>query len=91
MTSQMPGTWAEQTLAPEGDVVLFPPDYEIPFVQAAAVGMGALVSGDMYKCALIPKEAGTKPFRCLVLGASGGLGTMMLPLLPRKAKVRQFT
>lgn len=71
---QLPGTWAEQTLAPEDHPVLMPPD--MSFLDAASLGMGALVPGNMYKLAKLPE--GT---RCLVLGASGGLGTVMLQLL----------
>ena len=80
--TRMPGTWAEQTIAPESDVVSIPSDCEISFVQAAAVGMGAFVTGDMYSRAALPiSKEGTQPHRCLVLGASGGLGTMLLQLL----------
>ena len=40
--------------------------------------MAGLVSGDMYRRASARLESGA---RCLVLGASGGLGTVMLQLL----------
>lgn len=73
---KLAGTWGEQTLAPEDHVVPLPA--EIPFVDAAALGMGALVAGDMYKTARPRLAEGS---RCLVLGASGGLGTVMLQLL----------
>lgn len=71
---KMPGTWAEKTLAPEADVVPIPEG--ISFMDAAAVCMGAFVSGDMFKRAKLSGGA-----RCLVLGASGGLGTVLLKLL----------
>ena len=76
-----PGTWTEQTMAPEGDVVAIPAGVEITFVEAAAVGMGALVAGDMYKRAKLATATGGASQRCLVLGASGGLGTALLKLL----------
>ena len=49
---------------------------EISFLEAASVGMSALVSANMYKMAKLSEGS-----RCLVLGASGGLGTVMLQLL----------
>ena len=71
-----PGTWAERTLAPESDVCPLPAD--MTFVSGAALAMAGLVSGDMYRRASARLESGA---RCLVLGASGGLGTVMLQLL----------
>ena len=62
------GTWAEQMLAPEDDVVPMPEDSNYSFVNAAALGMAAHVSGDMFKMA---QKKGTFPAgagRCLVLG-----------------------
>ena len=76
-----PGTWAEQTMAPEKCIVLIPADCDISFVQAASVGMAAFVTGDMYKRA---KLLSTGNHRCLVVGASGGLGTFMVQLLSRR-------
>jgi NADPH:quinone reductase-like Zn-dependent oxidoreductase len=77
-----PGTWAEQLLAPEDFVVPIPADCDISFVDLAAVPMGVLVAGDMYPSARLPTASGER-CRCLVLGASGGLGTMMLQMLRR--------
>jgi alcohol dehydrogenase len=71
------GTWAEQTLAPESDVCLIGDD-SMSFVDAAAVVMGAFVDFDMVKHAAIRLSGGC---RCLVLGASGALGTVMLQML----------
>ena len=73
-----PGTWAEQTLAPEKDVVRIPAECDISFVEAAASGMAAFVAGDMYRRAKLSSDYAS---RCLVVGASGGLGTFMLQLL----------
>ena len=78
--AKRPGTWSEQTMAPEKDIVLIPAECDISFVQAAAMGMGACVSGDMYKRAQLQKPAKSE-LRCLVVGASGGLGTVLLQLL----------
>jgi NADPH:quinone reductase-like Zn-dependent oxidoreductase len=75
------GTWAEQTLAPEKDVVLIPESCDISFVDAASVGMGAFICGDIYKRAKLPANGGT--VRCLVIGASGGLGLILLQLLSK--------
>ena len=75
---KLAGTWAEQTLALEDDVVPIPA--EMSFVDAAAVCMGCLVSGDMVRRARLPASGG----RCLVLGASGGLGSVLLQLLRRR-------
>lgn len=75
------GTWAEQTLAPEGDICLISDD-SISFVDAAAVAMGAFVDFDMVKQAA---KALTVGCRCLVIGASGALGLVMLQML-RKYK-----
>ena len=78
----MRGTWAEQTATQEDHAVPLPDD--ISFVEAAAVGMAAHVSGDMLRLATgLPVEGG----RCLVLGASGGLGTVLLQLLRRRGGV----
>lgn len=74
-----PGTWAEQTLVPEDHVVPLPA--EMSFVEAATIGMAAHVSGDMYRKAKIASPSAGQPCRCLVFGASGGLGTVMLQLL----------
>jgi hypothetical protein len=55
-------------LAPEDDVVPMPADNNYSFVDAAALGMAAHVSGDMFKMA---QKKGTFPEgggRCLVLG-----------------------
>jgi alcohol dehydrogenase len=68
------GTWSEQTLTPENNAVPMPA--EMTFLEAASLGMGALVSGTMYKTAKLGEGS-----RCLVLGASGGLGSVMLQLL----------
>ena len=77
--TKMPGTWAEQTVTPEKALVPIPAD--ISFIDAAAVGMAAHVSGDMIKRATtLPAKGG----RCLVIGASGGLGTVLLQLLRRR-------
>ena len=79
------GTWAEQTIAPEGDVCPMG-DAEISFVEAAAVTMGAFVDFDMVRLA---SKALARPggCRCLVLGASGALGTVMLQMLRKKTGV----
>ena len=50
------------------------------FVQLASCSMGAMVSGDMYRRAKLPRDS-ERASRCLVVGASGGLGTFMLRLL----------
>jgi NADPH:quinone reductase-like Zn-dependent oxidoreductase len=71
---KLAGTWAEQTLTPETHCVPIPAD--LSFLEAASLCMGALVSGNMYKLAKLGQGA-----RCLVLGASGGLGSIMLQLL----------
>jgi len=74
------GTWAEQTSAPETDVVLIPEDFDISFVEAASVCMGAYIAGDIYKRGELPDKG---DFRCLVVGASGGLGLILLQLLSK--------
>lgn len=71
-----PGTWSEQTLAPEDHVVPLPAD--IGFVAGASIAMASMVSGDMIRKASARLEGGS---RCLVIGASGGLGSVMLQLL----------
>ena len=77
-----PGTWAEQTKAPERDVCRIDDD-SISFVDAAAVAMGAFVDSSMLKLAA---KAVSDGGRCLVVGASGALGTVMVQLL-KKQKV----
>ena len=77
-----PGTWAEQTKAPERDVCKIEDD-SISFVDAAAVAMGAFVDSAMLELAAKALASGSG--RCLVIGASGALGTVMLQLL-RKYK-----
>ena len=72
-----PGTWAEQTTAPERDVCKIQDD-GISFVDAAAVAMGAFVASAMIKIAAKALSTGG---RCLVIGASGALGTVMVQLL----------
>jgi NADPH:quinone reductase-like Zn-dependent oxidoreductase len=73
------GTWAEQTLYPESDVCLIS-SADISFVDAAAVAMGAFVDFDMISHAakVLPTQS-----RCLVVGASGALGTVMLQMLQK--------
>ena len=80
--SKNSGTWAQQTSAPESHVVLIPSDSNISYVEAAAVGMGAFISGDMYKRAKLSSSSQAK-YRCLVIGASGGLGLILLQLLSK--------
>jgi len=77
------GTWAEQTVALEKDIIKIPSDCDITDVQAASCGMSALVSGDLYKRAKLPRDGS----RCLVYGASGGLGTVMVQLLKAHGNV----
>ena len=77
-----PGTWAEQTKAPEKEVVKIE-DESVSFVDAAAVTMGAFVDSAMIKLA---GKAVSDGARCLVIGASGALGTVMVQLLHRKYK-----
>jgi len=78
------GTWAEQTLAPESDVCLIEDD-GLSFVDAAAVAMGAFVGSDMLKkAAKALAKGGGGGRRCLVLGASGALGTVMVQLLHQR-------
>ena len=72
-----PGTWAEQTKAPEKDVCKIEDD-SISFVDAAAVAMGAFVDSAMIKIAAKALSGGG---RCLVVGASGALGTVMVQML----------
>jgi len=76
-----PGTWSERTKAPERDVCKIEDD-SISFVDAAAVAMGAFVGSAMIKPAASALSGGS---RCLVIGASGALGTVMVQLL-RKHK-----
>ena len=73
---QQPGTWAERTIAPEKEVCKIEDD-SISFVDAAAVAMGAFVDSAMIKSAGAAANGG----RCLVLGASGALGAVLLQLL----------
>jgi len=78
---QRPGTWAERTMCGEDEVC--PIDDDMSFVDAAAVAMGAFVCADMFKRA----EAAlmkTGAERCLVVGASGGLGTVMVQMLSKR-------
>ena len=73
-----PGTWAEQTVLPEKEVCLINDD-NISFVDATGVAMGAFVNFDMIKQA--KKKLTPGGCRCLVIGASGALGTVMLQML----------
>jgi len=90
---KMAGAWAERTVAPEGTLAKLPDD--LNFCEAAAAGMAAHVVGDMMKVAGAAlglgadadKDTDAKPRRCLVLGASGGLGTVLLQLLRRHGHV----
>ena len=75
---RQPGTWAEQTKAPEKDVCKIEDD-SISFVDAAAVAMGAFVDSSMIK--LAKGALSSNSGRCLVIGASGALGTVMLQML----------
>lgn len=76
---QNPGTWAEQTMAPENHVVRIPTDSKMTYVEAASVCMGAFISGDLFARARLPVKATS--CRVLIIGASGGLGTILLKLL----------
>jgi len=78
-----PGTWAEQTKAPEKEVVKIEDD-SVSFVDAAAVAMGAFVDSAMIK--LVGKALSDGGGRCLVIGASGALGAVMVQLLHLKYK-----
>ena len=72
------GTWAEQTVALEHEVCLIN-DENMSYVEAAAASMGAFVNGDMIKRA--KSKLSAAGCRCLVVGASGALGTLMLQML----------
>ena len=72
------GTWAEQTVALEHEVCLIN-DENMSYVEAAAASMGAFVNGDMMKRA--KSKLSAAGCRCLVVGASGALGTLMLQML----------
>eukprot|EP00948_MAST-09A_sp_MAST-9A-sp1_P003817 g3817.t1 len=76
-----PGTWAEQTSAPENDVCPLNDD-SLSFVDAAAVQMGTLVGHDMIKYAKKKLEQGEN-CRILVLGASGAIGSVLLQMLKK--------
>lgn len=77
ISKTLAGTWAEQTLGLEKDIVRIPSDCDLSFVQAAAIGTSAFVCGDMYRRANFPAGGA----RCLLIGASGGLGTALLQLV----------
>lgn len=77
LDKNLAGTWAEKTLALEKDVVCIPADCNLSFVEAAAIGTSAFVSGDMYRRAKFPATN----TNCLVIGASGGLGSSLVQLL----------
>lgn len=78
-----PGTWAEKTKAPETEVCKINDD-SISFVDAAAVAMGAFVCSAMMKPAA--KHLSGVGCRCLVVGASGALGSVMVQLLKSNRK-----
>jgi NADPH:quinone reductase len=93
-----PGCWAERTVSPEGHLIKFP-NIPLTFVEAASTSMAALVSGDMYtraygtsdaKTKIAPTEGtkGTKG-KVVVVGASGGLGSVMVQLLARRLEVSE--
>ena len=69
------GTWAEQTIAPESDVCLIGDD-SVSFVDATAMVMGAFVNFNMIKSA--NRALSVEGCRCLVIGASGALGTVSI-------------
>mmetsp|Transcript_7471 Transcript_7471/g.20791 ORF Transcript_7471/g.20791 Transcript_7471/m.20791 type:complete len:398 (-) Transcript_7471:50-1243(-) len=99
---RMTGTWAEFTVVPSDRDLARLPD-GLSFREAAASGMAAHVVGDMMKRAdsCLRVREGTSPTkheskgegesprqcRCLVIGASGGLGTVLLQLLRRRDDV----
>ena len=76
------GTWAEQTLALEGEICHIKDD-SLSFVECAAVAMGAFVGSEMVKLADSQLTARDN-VRCLVIGASGALGTVLLQILRKK-------
>lgn len=87
---QNPGTWAQRTVAPASHAVRIPDGFDISFVQAAAVPMGAFVCGDLVKRAGISKISNQDArIRILVVGASGGLGTFMLQILDKEKQKLQ--
>jgi NADPH:quinone reductase-like Zn-dependent oxidoreductase len=75
------GTWAELTLTSELDVCLIEDD-QMSFVDAAAVAMASFV--DFGMLAKARKKLEKPGCRCLVLGASGALGSVMVQLLHKK-------
>jgi NADPH:quinone reductase-like Zn-dependent oxidoreductase len=81
------GTWAEQTVAPESEVCKIDDD-SISFIDAAATAMGAFVGYDMMKCAATQLSGSA---RCLVIGASGSLGTVLLQMLRKKQAAVHIT
>lgn len=83
-----PGTWAEQTKAPENEVCKINDD-SISFVAAAAVAMGAFVGYDMIKHAAERLTGSSQ--RCLVIGASGALGTVLLQMLRKQHAAVRIT
>ena len=76
---QRPGTWAERTVAGEAEVCRIGDD-SVSFVEAAGTAMGAFVCSDMLRRAGEAALTGNGR-RALVVGASGGLGNVMVQLL----------
>lgn len=74
------GPWADLTIGNPNNLLKLPDD--ITFVQGAAMAMPLVVAGGVYDIALPALVTGTE--RVMVLGASGGTGSVLVQAL-RKA------
>ncbi|CAJ1952352.1 unnamed protein product [Cylindrotheca closterium] len=74
------GPWAERTIGNPKNLLKLPNNFT--FVQGAALVMPLVVAGDMYDLAVPSVAMGTE--RVMVLGASGGIGSVLVQALRKK-------
>lgn len=74
------GPWADRTIGNPANLLKLPKD--VTFVQGAALVMPLVVAGDMYDLAVPKLVTGTE--RIMVLGASGGIGSVLVQTLRKK-------
>jgi len=84
------GSWSEQLITAQDNILPIPDEPRLSFAEWAATTMPAFVATSMFKAgALEQGNVGdtASQIRCLVVGASGGIGSFLVQLLSAQSNV----